>query len=103
MDAPDGHVIFKRVKHGPCPLCGRKGALTFHHLIPRKLHRRVYFKKTYTREERQRGIAICRLCHDGIHAIYDEMTLAKAFDTPERIMADGRLQKHFRWAAKQKG
>ena len=40
---------------------------------------------------------------DGIHAIYDEMTLAKAFNTPERIMAEARLQKHFRWAAKQKG
>ena len=103
MDAPDGNAGFKRVKHGPCPLCARKGALTFHHLIPRELHRRVYFKKTDTREERQRGIAICRLCHDGIHAIYDGMTLAKAFDTPERIMADARRQKHFRWAAKQKG
>jgi hypothetical protein len=40
---------------------------------------------------------------DGIHAICDEMTLAKALDTPERIMADARRQKHFRWAAKQKG
>ena len=40
---------------------------------------------------------------DGIHAIYDEMTLAKVLDTPERIMADARRQKHFRWTSKQKG
>ena len=40
---------------------------------------------------------------DGIHALCAEMTLAKAFDTPERIIADTRLKKHFRWAAKQKG
>ena len=40
---------------------------------------------------------------DGIHALCAEMTLAKAFDTPERIMADARRQKHFRWTSKQKG
>jgi len=93
----------KREKYGLCPFCGREGALTFHHLIPRKLHRRVRFKKTFTREERQQGIAICRLCHDGIHDAYDEMALARSFRSPAMLVADDRLRKHFNWVAKQKG
>ena len=92
----------RREKYGMCPFCGRECPLTFHHLIPRKLHRRVRFKKTYTREERNEGIAVCRQCHDGIHDLYDEMTLAKRCATPERLLSDPLLQKHFRWVAKQK-
>lgn len=92
----------RREKFGACPFCGREGPLTFHHLIPRKLHRRVFFKKTFSREERNAGIAVCRLCHDGIHDLYDEMTLAKRLDTPERLRTDASLRRHFRWVAKQK-
>ena len=68
-----------------------------------KLHRRTRFQKEYSREERNRGIDICRLCHDGIHDFYDEMTLAKKFTTLELIQADEKLQRHFRWVARQKG
>jgi hypothetical protein len=92
----------KREKFGLCPFCGREGVLTFHHLIPRKLHRRERFKKNFTREDLQRGMAICRLCHDGIHDAYDEMTLARRFDLPARLKANARLRKHFNWVAKQK-
>lgn len=85
-----------------CPLCGREVDLTFHHLIPKKLHRRPRFKKAYTREERNVGIDICRTCHDGIHAFYDEMTLAKNFSTLEKLLADEKLARHFQWVARQK-
>jgi hypothetical protein len=34
-----------------CELCGREAPLTFHHLVPRKMHRRTYFRKHYSREE----------------------------------------------------
>jgi len=37
-----------------------------------------------------------------MHDIYDEMTPAKAHDTPQRLKTDPFLQKHFRWVAKQK-
>ena len=88
--------------HARCPLCGREVALTFHHLIPKKLHRRTRFQKEYSREERNRGIDICRLCHDGIHDFYDEMTLAKKFASLELIQADEKLAKHFLWVSRQK-
>jgi len=86
----------------PCPLCLRHVALTFHHLIPKKLHNRNFFKKKYKKNELRDGIMICRLCHDGLHDLYDEMTLGKDYNTLEAIQDDPALIKHFAWVAKQK-
>jgi len=85
-----------------CELCRQGRDLTFHHLIPRKLHRRSSFKKRYTREELNQGIYICRLCHKGLHRLYDEMTLAKQFSSKEEMIADPALVRHIDWSAKQK-
>lgn len=91
-----------RLKNGKCLCCGRITALTFHHLIPKKLHRRAYFRKNFDKPALNQGVNICRACHDGIHDLYDEMQLAKQFSTPENLTADDALQKHFAWVAKQK-
>lgn len=85
-----------------CPLCARQTRLTFHHLIPRKVHRRSHFKKHYTREELNQGIAICRACHSGIHRCLDEMTLAKKVNTLESLRTHEVLSRHFSWVARQK-
>ena len=89
-------------KTGQCPLCHRQVRLTFHHLIPRKVHRRTHFKKHFTKQTLQAGIAICRQCHSGIHRMYDEMTLAKYFYSLENIQQDEALMNHFKWVAKQR-
>ena len=86
----------------PCPLCERRAALTFHHLIPRKLHRRQHFLKHYTREERNAGAMICRQCHDGIHKLFDEMTLGKRLNTLAALREEPSLMRHFQWVARQK-
>lgn len=85
-----------------CATCGRRTPLTFHHLIPRKLHRRTRFRRHYTREDLNRGIHVCRPCHSGIHRRYDEMTLARDFSTLERLLVDEDLRRHFAWVARQK-
>lgn len=90
------------LKFGKCPFCEREVKLTFHHLIPKKMHRREYFKKKYTKERLNDGVDICRLCHNGIHNLYDEMKLAKEYSSIERLKHDVSLQKHFNWVAKQK-
>ncbi|NEQ44248.1 MAG: hypothetical protein F6K00_12115 [Leptolyngbya sp. SIOISBB] len=87
---------------GECPLCGRSLKLAFHHLIPKKLHRRTRFRKTYAKAELSQAIWICRLCHDGLHDHYDERTLAKYFPTLESIQIDSKIQRHAEWLAKQK-
>ncbi len=92
----------RRRKRGECLLCGREGELTFHHLIPRKLHGRPYYRKHYSREQLDTGIDICRLCHDGIHDLYDEKRLAKEFASLEALRGDEGLRRHFAWVSKQK-
>nr|WP_136250768.1 hypothetical protein [Ningiella ruwaisensis] len=92
----------KRQRQGLCPLCGRDVNLTFHHLIPKKMHRRSHFKKHFTKAELASGIDICRKCHDGLHKTYNEMELAKQYNTIEALKSDERLSAHFAWVAKQK-
>lgn len=85
-----------------CMLCGRKVQLTFHHLIPKKMHRKPRFKRIYTKDEMETGIKVCRLCHKGIHRRYDEMELAARLNTREALLNDPELARHFAWVAKQK-
>lgn len=93
----------KRTEHfGVCTCCERSTLLTFHHLIPRKLHRRTAFKKKYSRKALNQGIAVCRACHNGIHDLYTEMQLAKEFASLPSLLNDPALQLHFAWVAKQK-
>lgn len=87
---------------GRCVLCQRHVPLTFHHLIPRKLHRRTRFRRDFAREVLAAGIAICRLCHDGIHDLYDETTLGLRFNTLEALLADEPVMRHVAWAARQR-
>jgi len=89
-------------KPDACCLCGRQVPLTFHHLIPRKVHRRTYYRKHMDRETLNLGIYVCRLCHRGIHKLHDEMTLAKELNSLEALKADPDLARHVAWAAKQK-
>ncbi|MEM7193858.1 MAG: HNH endonuclease [Pseudomonadota bacterium] len=85
-----------------CELCLQKRSLTFHHLIPRKLHRRSHFRKHYSRDTLNNGIFICRICHRGLHRLHDEMTLGKAFNSIGKILGDDAVARHIRWSAKQK-
>lgn len=91
-----------RKKFGVCACCGRETALTFHHLIPKKLHRRAFYRKNFTREALNQGINACRMCHDGIHDLYTEIELAKRFSTLAELLADDALHKHFAWVARQR-
>lgn len=88
-------------RSGTCPLCQRVVPLTFHHLIPKKLHRRPRFQKHYSKADLNQGVWICRLCHNGIHDHYDEMTLGKEFSTLAQLQADPNIQRHAQWVAKQ--
>lgn len=85
-----------------CPICKRTLSLTYHHLIPKKMHRRSYFSKRYSREELNRGINICRCCHDAVHRAFDEMTLAKELNSLELLLSRPEIRKHAQWAARQR-
>lgn len=86
----------------PCALCGRTAPLTFHHLIPRKVHRRSRFRNDYSREALAEGIEVCSLCHKAIHRFHDEMALATRLNTLRALKDDPLLARHAAWAARQR-
>ena len=79
----------------PCACCHRRVPLTFHHLIPKKVHRRAHFKRQYKKPDLQHGELVRRLCHRGIHREYDEITLARQLNTLEALTGDENLARHF--------
>ena len=99
-----GRVVHarRRATVDDCPCCGRRLPLTFHHLIPRKLHRRRHFRKHYSSRVLARGVYVCRDCHDAIHRTYSEMELARDFATVSALLEDAALRKHFDWLARQR-
>jgi len=102
MGEPTAERRSRKARPERCATCGRRTALTFHHLIPRKLHRRAHFRRHFDRDTLNRGVHVCRPCHRGIHRTYDEMTLGKEFASLEGLLADPDLARHFAWVAKQK-
>ena len=70
---------------------------------PEKTAPQNHFRKNFTREECNRGIAICRQCHNGLHLLYDEMTLAKHFSSLDALLADDAIKRHIAWSGRQKG
>ena len=101
-DSPAAGKGRRILKPLSCEICERKIALTFHHLIPRKMHRRNFFRRSYSREELNRGVYLCRLCHSTLHKLFDEMTLAKRLNSLDHLLAEPSIQAHARWANKQK-
>jgi len=96
------HQLATRKKFGHCALCDRTTRLTFHHLIPKKLHRRKHFKKHYDKATLQSGIDICTRCHSGLHTLFDEMTLGRSLNTITRLKENPMVAKHCDWVARQK-
>ncbi|MFP4066189.1 MAG: hypothetical protein ACLFRR_09925 [Spirochaetaceae bacterium] len=86
-----------------CELCGRRKPLSFHHLIPRKNHRKRRFRRHYDREElTSRGLWLCRLCHRQIHRFYSEEELGERLHSREALLSEPRMARFLAWARKQK-
>lgn len=91
-----------RIKFGNCALCSRRMSLTWHHLIPRKLHRRKHFQRNFSRAQLGAGINVCRPCHRGLHRLFDEMHLGKHLYTLDLLQADNAVSRHVAWVARQR-
>ena len=93
----------KRDAPDRCELCGREKPLTFHHLIPRKTHRKRAIRARHSRAELiTRGIWLCRLCHRQIHRFYDERELADRLNTKDALESEPQMARFLEWARKQK-
>ncbi|WP_027000819.1 HNH endonuclease [Eisenibacter elegans] len=85
-----------------CELCGREAPLTFHHLIPKALHKKAFYQKRYTKEEMQTtGLMICQQCHSTIHRFFDLKDLGKFYHSKALLLTDERFASYIAWAKKQ--
>jgi hypothetical protein len=83
---------------GSCALCERETARTFHHLIPRTLHRNKWFQKRYTREQLSKGIDVCQDCHSAIHRyIHSEKELGRHYNSIDSLKSHEQLAQYLQW------
>jgi len=83
----------------PCPICLRPDIkLTQHHLIPRSQLKKKYIKKKLdVREARLEQIALCRSCHNHIHAVISEREMATEFNSLEKLLSHPEVHKYATW------
>lgn len=81
-----------------CELCERENILTFHHLIPKCLHKNKWFKKNFSKEYMKRGTFLCKYeCHREIHNLISEKELGKYYNTIEKLFAHKNVAKYIKF------
>ena len=74
-----------------CELCRRAvEVLTRHHLIP-------------VGQDGRHGptAQLCLACHQQIHMLFDNATLARELDSLEKLRRNGKVRRFLRWVRKQ--
>lgn len=85
-----------------CELCERERTTTFHHLIPKKVHKRSRVKKLHSKEAMTTdGAYLCHDCHKAVHKLYDHQTLALEYYSIELMRTSEELMKFVDWVRKQ--
>ncbi len=86
-----------------CELCEGDRELTFHHLIPKIMHKKPRFLKKYTRKEmHSRGINIYQYCHSCLHDLFTVKQLGDVYNTKDILLKHEGVIRHIAWSAKQK-
>lgn len=86
-----------------CELCQRVDRLEFHHLIPRRNHRRGMFRRRFSKEDLVfRGAWLCRDCHRMLHKRFDHRTLGWELNTLAAIREHPEVQKFVAWVRTQR-
>ena len=89
-------------KPSECKLCQRERPVTFHHLIPRTVHKNKWFKKNYTRDEMCEGVYLCRDCHSAVHRfVPNEKELGRDYATLEKLLTHPEIARFVEWVAKR--
>lgn len=92
----------EQVAPGTCVMCERHMPLTWHHLYPREVQKKLLKRGMMTEEDRCRGISICRQCHNTIHRSFDNELLAERLHSVESLLQEECIQKWVAYASKQK-
>lgn len=97
-------LLAMKTKGDKCELCNRMGVkLTFHHLIPRKMHGKQYIEKHFPDIDLNHyGIDVCIPCHKMIHRKIDHRSLALDFNTRDKLLAHPEIAKFVKFQSKQR-
>ena len=85
-----------------CVLCQRDLPLTFHHVIPRFVHKKRWVKKAFTAEQLQEGLWMCRPCHSAIHRFIGHADLARQYRTVADLLGHEQVHRYVLWSRKQR-
>ena len=86
-----------------CAICGRDKPLQFHHLIPKKLHKKREFALRYEKSYMHtHGIEVCADCHRQIHRLFDLHELGRYYNTLEKLLQTQQIRKYLRYIVKKK-
>ena len=92
----------KPEKSDTCQSCQRELALTFHHLVPKKMHDKHAVKQLHgDRELIHYGVWLCKDCHKKIHRLFSHTELALEYYTLEHLLAHPDFSKFVNWVSKQ--
>jgi formate-dependent nitrite reductase cytochrome c552 subunit len=93
----------RRPEPAACELCGRAQPLTFHHLIPKKLHTKRAYRRSFSKQALDtHGLYLCRDCHNKVHKTFSLKELAEAYNTREALLNTDAIQRFIRWVRKKK-
>jgi hypothetical protein len=85
-----------------CGLCGREKELTFHHYIPKTLHKNKLFVKMYKKEYmKSHGVDLCDDCHYNIHHFHTEKELGKYYNDMKKLLSSEKVRNFLKWVKKQ--
>ena len=92
-----------RKESSKCALCHRYDVkLTFHHLIPKKMHSKNYIKKQHPcLDLNTYGVKLCIPCHKTIHQNISHKNLAQRFYTLELLLTNELVRNAVNFNSKQ--
>ena len=88
-------------KASRCEICGRDWVpLTYHHLIPRQMHKKAV-KRGWHEEWRLQSVAwLCRACHSFVHGLASNEELAREWWSVERLKGREDVGRWARWVGR---
>jgi|SRR6056300_1577619 hypothetical protein len=86
-----------------CTSCERELPLTFHHLVPKKMHEKYAVKQLHGEKELiHYGVWLCKDCHKKIHRTFSHTELALNYYTLDALLQHTDFSKFVKWVSKQR-
>ena len=83
----------KPIEPDICELCKRQLSLSFHHLIPKKMHDKRQVKAMHQDIDLvNHGIWVCNDCHKHIHKFIGHEDLAYSYYSKDRLLQHEKHQ-----------